>query len=105
MGRAQRQQAGNRKLPAFDLRMMEMSALSVFNLDSGQATAITGGVGEALIATAFGLCIAILALLVHSYFVQRIENVVTDMEQSFSLMEEHQEEMRKVLRTEVNAKA
>ena len=82
-----------------------MSAFSVFNLDSGQATAITGGVGEALIATAFGLCIAILALVVHSYFVQRIENVVTDMEQSFSLMEEHQEEMRKMLRTEGGAKA
>ena len=50
-----------------------ISAFSVFNLDSGQATAITGGVGEALIATAFGLCVAILSLVVHSYFTQRIE--------------------------------
>lgn len=82
-----------------------ISAFSVFNLDSGQATAITGGVGEALIATAFGLCVAILALVVHSYFTQRIENIVTDMEQCFSLMEEHQDEMRKVLRAEDGARA
>ena len=64
-----------------------ISAFSVFNLESGQATAITGGVGEALIATAMGLCVAIVALSVHAYFTQRIESIVTDMEQCFSLVE------------------
>lgn len=64
-----------------------ISAFSVFNLQSGQATAITGGVGEALIATAMGLCVAIIALAVHAYFTQRIESIVTDMEQCFSLVE------------------
>ena len=64
-----------------------ISAFSVFNLQSGQATAITGGVGEALIATAMGLCVAIIALAVHAYFTQRIESIVTDMEQCFSLIE------------------
>ena len=64
-----------------------ISAFSVFNLQSGQATAITGGVGEALIATARGLCVAIIALAVHAYFTQRIESIVTDMEQCFSLVE------------------
>ena len=64
-----------------------ISAFSVFNLESGQATAITGGVGEALIATAMGLCVAIIALAVHAYFTQRIESIVTDMEQCFSLVE------------------
>ena len=64
-----------------------ISAFSIFNLESGQATAITGGVGEALIATAFGLCVVILFLVVHSYYTQRIDNVVTDMEQCFSLVE------------------
>lgn len=64
-----------------------ISAFSVFNLDAGGATAITGGVGEALIATAFGLMVAIFALVVHSYYVQRIEGILTDMEQSFSLIE------------------
>ena len=64
-----------------------ISAFSVFNRQSGQATAITGGVGEALIATAMGLCVAIIALSVHAYFTQRIESIVTDMEQCFSLVE------------------
>ena len=36
-------------------------SFSIFNVQSGQAIAITGGIGEALIATAFGLCVAILA--------------------------------------------
>lgn len=52
----------------------------IFNAESGQAIAITGGVGEALIATAFGLCVAILALVVHAYFTQRINRIITDME-------------------------
>ena len=56
-----------------------ISAFSVFNLQSGQATA--------LIATAMGLCVAIIALAVHAYFTQRIESIVTDMEQCFSLVE------------------
>ena len=72
-----------------------ISAFSVFNLESGQASAITGGVGEALIATAMGLCVAIIALAVHAYFAQRIENIVTDMEQCFSLVEAQQASLAK----------
>ncbi len=34
-----------------------------------------------------GLCVAIIALSVHAYFTQRIESIVTDMEQCFSLVE------------------
>lgn len=64
-----------------------ISAFSVFNLEEGQALAITGGVGEALIATATGLCVAIVSLAIHAYFVQRIDRIVTDMEQAFSLIE------------------
>ncbi len=64
-----------------------ISSFSVFNLQNGEPTAITGGVGEALIATAMGLCVAIISLAVHAYFTQRIENIVTDMEQCFSLAE------------------
>ena len=73
-----------------------ISAFSVFNVQSAQAQAITGGVGEALIATAFGLCVAIVALAVHAYFTQRLENIVTDMEQSFSLIEADQAAFAKV---------
>ena len=65
-----------------------ISAFSIFNLQEGQAIAITGGVGEALIATATGLCVAILSLAIHAYFVQRIDRIVTDMEQAFSLLED-----------------
>ena len=53
----------------------------------GEDVAITGGVGEALIATAFGLCVAILALAVHSYFTQRLDRIITDMEMCFSALE------------------
>lgn len=64
-----------------------ISSFSVFNLQEGQASTITGGVGEALIATAMGLCVAIVSLAIHAYFTQRIDNIVTDMEQTFSLVE------------------
>jgi biopolymer transport protein ExbB len=57
-----------------------IQSFSVLTLKAGQPLAITGGVGEALIATATGLCVAILALISHSYFSYRINAVVTDME-------------------------
>lgn len=72
-----------------------ISAFSVFNVQSAQAAAITGGVGEALIATAFGLCVAIMALAIHAFFVQWVENIITDMEQVFSLVETKQAELTK----------
>jgi biopolymer transport protein ExbB len=66
-----------------------ISAFSVFNVQTSQASAITGGVGEALVATAFGLCVAILALVVHAYFTQRVDCILTDMEECCSLVESH----------------
>ncbi len=62
-----------------------IQSFSVFNVKSGQPMAITGGVGEALVATAAGLCVAVLALLVHSYYNHRLDAVVTDMEQACSV--------------------
>lgn len=64
-----------------------ITSFSIFNVQSGQAVAITGGVGEALIATAFGLCVAILSLVVHAYFTQRLDRIITDMELCFSALE------------------
>lgn len=64
-----------------------ITSFSIFNVQSGQAVAITGGVGEALIATAFGLCVAILSLVVHAYFTQRLDRMITDMELCFSAVE------------------
>lgn len=70
-----------------------ISTFSVFNLEAGEPSAITGGVGEALIATAMGLCVAIIALAVHAYFSQRIESIVTDMEMCFSAAESSRVEL------------
>ena len=63
-----------------------INSFSIFNLKSGQPMAITGGIGEALIATATGLCVAIIALSVHSYFAQRLDTAITNMEQCFSAL-------------------
>ena len=46
----------------------------------GGAAAITGGVGEALVATASGLCVAIIAFCVYTYFSHQLDTVVTDTE-------------------------
>ncbi|MDQ0202990.1 MotA/TolQ/ExbB proton channel family protein [Pectinatus haikarae] len=64
-----------------------ISAFSIFNTQENQSSAVTGGIGEALIATATGLCVAIIALTIHSYFIQRVDHIVTDMELSFSAIE------------------
>lgn len=57
-----------------------ISSFSVMNLKAGQPLAITGGVGEALIATASGLCVATLAMVVYSYFNHRLDALITDIE-------------------------
>lgn len=62
-----------------------ISAFSIFDLKEGAPIAITGGIGEALIATATGLCIAILSLVVHSYFESQMDGAITDMEQCFGV--------------------
>lgn len=56
--------------------------ISTFSvLDSGAgASAITGGVGEALVATASGLCVAIIAFCVYTYFDHQLDTIVTDTE-------------------------
>lgn len=63
-----------------------ISSFSVMNVKAGQPLAITGGVGEALVATASGLCVAILALVVHSYFTQRLDGIITDLEEVCTLL-------------------
>ncbi len=50
-------------------------------LDSGAgASAITGGVGEALIATASGLCVAIIAFMVYTFFSHRLDSIINQIE-------------------------
>lgn len=72
-----------------------IAAFSVLNTSAG-AMAITGGVGEALIATASGIFVALVALVIHSYFKQRIESIINDMERAFSELEAKRGEILKV---------
>lgn len=58
-----------------------ISSFSVINIKSGQPQAITGGVGEALIATASGLCVATVAMIVYSYFNHRLDQLINHIEQ------------------------
>ena len=56
--------------------------ISTFSvLDGGMgASAITGGVGEALVATATGLCVAIIAFAVYIFFSHQLDTIVGDTE-------------------------
>ena len=53
----------------------------------GQPHAVTGGVAEALIATATGLLIAILTLIPYNYFSSRVEREMDAMEHFSSSLE------------------
>ena len=59
-----------------------MSTFSVIAGAAGQnnPTAITGGIGEALIATACGLAIAIITLIGYNYLTEKVKEVIADME-------------------------
>ena len=63
-----------------------IDAFNIFNLQSGQPLAITGGIGEALTATATGLCVAIFALIVHTYFAQRLDEMLAKLEKAASIV-------------------
>lgn len=52
-----------------------------------QPHAITGGVAEALIATASGLAVAIAALVPYNYFLRRAERTLDEIERSGSRLE------------------
>ena len=54
--------------------------------NGGGASAITGGVGEALIATASGLCIAIVAFCVYTYFDHQLNGILHELERLCNLL-------------------
>ncbi len=60
--------------------------IRAFNVVAGAGssapTAITGGVAEALIATATGLTIAIITLPVYNYLTERVNEIISEMEVS-----------------------
>lgn len=57
-----------------------IGSFRVLDVAGGNPAAVTGGVGEALIATATGLCVAVFSLAVHSYFSHRLDNMLTEIE-------------------------
>ncbi|MFM9170771.1 MAG: MotA/TolQ/ExbB proton channel family protein, partial [Phycisphaerales bacterium] len=56
-----------------------MGSFAVIGGDLSSPGAITGGIAEALIATAFGLMIAITCLLPFNYLNNKIEGVETEL--------------------------
>jgi len=76
-----------------------MASFSSIGGDLSSPGAITGGISEALIATAFGLVIAITSLLPFNYLNNRIEQLETEMlaagNQLKLLMEGHKESPRR----------
>ena len=61
-----------------------IGAFQVFGADGAVPTAITSGVGEALVATASGLCVAIVALCFHAGFTHHVRMTISRLEDSFS---------------------
>lgn len=59
-----------------------ISAFNVVSTTTGGAapTAITGGVAEALIATATGLAVAIVNLPVYNYLTEKVREIIADIE-------------------------
>ena len=55
--------------------------LQILQTGVGDANKLAGGIGQALICTAGGLCLAIPALLFHRYLSGRIADYVVEMEQ------------------------
>ena len=53
----------------------------------GQPHAITGGIAEALIATATGLFIAIMTLVPYNYFRSKVEQLTDRMEERATRLE------------------
>lgn len=74
--------------PLLGLLGTVIGILKVFNIISamgvGQATALAGGISEALITTIVGLSIAIPAVVVFNYFSNKAENFVLEIEKHSS---------------------
>ncbi len=62
-----------------------ISSFRVLDVAGDNPALITGGVGEALVATATGLCVAVLSLIVHSYYSNRLDSTLTDVEVACTL--------------------
>ena len=57
-----------------------IGSFNVLSVSEGQPFAITGGVAEALVCTATGLFVAIIALIAYTYLAQQVAHFVSQME-------------------------
>ena len=58
-----------------------ITSFNNFNQRLDNPLAVTAGIGEALITTVFGLCISIVALCIHAYFIRRLRYITLSIEQ------------------------
>lgn len=76
--------------PLLGLLGTVIGILKVFNVISvqgvGQATALSGGISEALITTIVGLSIGIPAVVVYNYFGSKAEELVLEIEKYSSML-------------------
>ena len=63
---------------------------------TGNANALAGGISEALITTAAGLCVAIPTYMFHRYFLRRVDGLVLRLEQESGKLVEALHSDRKV---------
>jgi biopolymer transport protein ExbB len=71
--------------------MIEMF-LDILTAGVGDANRLAGGIGQALISTAAGLCVAIPAVMFHRYLRGRVTGYVVDMEKQATALLEALEE-------------
>ena len=65
-----------------------IQSFQVLSVKEGKIDVITGGVAEALIATAFGLIVAVLALCIHSYLSFKLDQEATTLEEWGNLIQQ-----------------
>ena len=65
-----------------------IQSFQVLSVKEGKIDVITGGVAEALVATAFGLIVAVLALCIHSYLSFRLDREATTLEEWGNLIQQ-----------------
>lgn len=53
---------------------------TIAQVGAGEAAQLSSGISQALITTAFGLCIAIPSLVAYNYFQGKADSIITDLE-------------------------
>lgn len=88
--------------PLLGLLGTVIGILKVFNVISvqgvGQASALSGGISEALITTVVGLSIGIPAVVVYNYFMNKAEGLILEIEKYSSVL------VKKVTKFKTNSK-